>query len=277
MTDPTTVDPSRIDDYVKRELNDAGDPDVPLVRDVLAEPGDRWYGQLVGHAYASLADPENFETVLPAAAGVELLRGYVRLRSRLLVTLADRWAHSFTLEKTPALLGGDYLYTAAFSSLQSVPDAHASDCMEILTTVLESITEAFAVTYTPTGSPATDHTTFFDETAGSLGSRAAALGTTLAGLDDRHRRHFERFGRGLSTARQIELVLEADPSDAMVVPPSLDESRLRRHAERRRDDVDQALSALAETADETRLRAFAEPDDPPRDLNSAELGEDTPE
>lgn len=258
MTDPAPLQSSQIDRQLENMLGDADEIRLPLVGEVLREPRDRWYGQLAVTAYASLSEGPDLETVLPAAAGVELLRGYVRLRSRLLVTLTGKWAHSLTLEPTPALLAGDYLYSAAFASLRSAPDAPSSDCFELLTTVLETITEAFARAYAPAGSADYDPTTFFDETAGSLGKGAAVLGATLAGVDDSNRQHFARLGRGLSTARQVDRVLEADPKDAMVVPPALDESHLRTHVQRRQDDVDQALDALSETVDVTGLRTFAE-------------------
>jgi geranylgeranyl pyrophosphate synthase len=258
MTEPDRISSSQIDRHLENVLSDTDEVGLPLVRETVNKPDDRWYGQLVANSYVSLTDTKDLEIVLPVAAGVELLRGYVRLRSRLLVTLADTHQHSLTQKPTPALLGGDYLYTAAFSSLHSVPETSSSDCFEILTTVLESITEAFARTYTSVGSAESNSTVFFDETAGSLGEAAAVLGATLAGVDEPNRQHFGRLGQGLSTARQINCVLETDPSDALVIPPTLHESHLRTHAQQRQDDADQALDALSATVDVTTLRAFAE-------------------
>jgi hypothetical protein len=134
-----------------------------------------------------------------------------------------------------------------------------------MTTVLETITEAFARTYTSAGSTAYDQSRFIDETAGSLGGGAAVLGATIAGLDEPDRRHVERLGRGLSTAREINHVLDTGPDAAIVVLPTLDEPELRMYAERRRDDAEQAFDALSETADLSRLRAFAEATAPRRD------------
>jgi geranylgeranyl pyrophosphate synthase len=258
MTDTDTVHPSQIERHFQQVLSTADEANLPLVQDVLDDCPDRWYGQLVVTVYDSLSDRQDREDVLPYAAAVELLRGYVRLRSRLLVTLTDKHAHSLTLDPTVALLAGDYLYTAAFSSLRSRSDFSLGDCFEILTTVLESITEAFARTYTAAGSTDHDQAKFLDDTAGSLGEGAAALGATLAGADEPVRRYCERLGRGLSTARQINYVLDTDPTEAMVVPPTFFESQFRRYAEQRRDDAAQALDTLSETVDVTRLQAFAD-------------------
>lgn len=258
MTDSHSVHPSQIERHLEQVLSNADEVNLPLVRDVLDESPDRWYGQLVVSVYDSLSDCQDREAVLPAAAAIELLRGYARLRSQLLVTLTDKHAHSRTLDPTAALLAGDYLCAAAFSSLRSIPDSPSGDCFEILTAVLKTITEAFARTYTSAGSADYDPATFLDDTAGSLGEGAAALGATLAGLDEPTRRHCQRLGRGLSTARQINYVLDTDPNEAMVIPPTFDESQFRMHAEQRRDDANQALDTLSEIVGVTRLRAFAD-------------------
>ncbi|TKX73453.1 polyprenyl synthetase [Halorubrum sp. GN11_10-6_MGM] len=258
MSDIEPVHRSQIERHFEQVLSTPDEANLPLVQDVLDDSPDRWYGQVVVTVYDSLSDHQDREAVLPYAAAVELLRGYVRLRNRLLLTLTDKHAHSITLDPTAALLGGDYLYTAAFSSLHSGPDSSSGDCFEILTTALETITEAFARTYTAAGSTGHDQAKFLDDTAGSLGEGAAALGATLAGVDEPVRRHCERLGRGLSTARQINYVLDTDPTEAMVVPPTFDESQFRRYAEQRRDDAAQALNTLSETVDVTPLQAFAE-------------------
>jgi hypothetical protein len=269
MTEADPVCPAQIDRHLESVLSDTDDAGLPLVHEVVDEPSDRWYGQLVVNAYVSVTDISDPETVLPAAAGIELLRAYVRLRSRLLVKLADNYAYSFTLDPTSALLAGDYLYTAAFSSLGSVPDTPSSDCFQILTSVLETITDAFARTYTPAGSADYDQAVFLDETAGSLGEGAAALGATLAGLDEPNRRHFERLGRRLSTARQIDRILDAPPREALVVLPEFDEAQLQTHAERRREDADQALDALSKTVDVTCLRTVVKTTEPSHDQMSS--------
>jgi len=258
MTDTDPVHPSQIERHFEQVLSTADEANIPFVQDVLDDCPDKWYGQLVVTVYESLSDRPGGGNVLPAATAIELLRGYVRLRSRLLITLTDKHAHSLTLDPTAALLAGDYLYTAAFSSLRSGPDSSSGDCYEILTTVLETLTDAFARTDTTAESTEHDQEKFLDETTGSLGEGAAALGATLAGADESVRRYCERLGRGLSTARQINYVLKIDPSEAMVVPPTFDESQLRQYAEQRRNDASQALDTLSETVDITRLQAFTE-------------------
>jgi len=258
MTDTDPLPESRIERHIDQMLDDADEARFPLVRDVLYESPDRWYGQLVVAVYDSLAERQNHEAVLPAAAAIEFLRGYVRLRNQLLVALTEKHAHSFTRDTTPALLAGDYLYTAAFSLLGSVPDSPSGDRFEILTTTLETITDRFARTYIPAESASCDQVGFFDDTVGSLGRGAAVLGSTLAGFDESARRHYERLGHGLSTARQIGHVLDGESNCAMVVPPTFDESKFRMYEKQRRNDAEQALNTLSETGDVTRLRAFAE-------------------
>ncbi|RZV06432.1 hypothetical protein BDK88_3428 [Natrinema hispanicum] len=54
MTDPVPLSSSQIDRQLESVLSDTEEAGLPLVREVLQEPRDRWYGQLVGHAYASL-------------------------------------------------------------------------------------------------------------------------------------------------------------------------------------------------------------------------------
>jgi hypothetical protein len=258
MSESDRIGSSEIERQIKVVLRDTENVGLPLVRNVLQESRDRWYGQLAVSVYDSLSEHKDYEDVLPAAAAIELLRESVRLRNRLLVTLTDKHAHSITLEPTAALLAADYLYTAAFSSLRSVPDSRSGHCFEILTAVLETITGTFARAYTPARSVEYDKAMFLDETAGSLGEGAAILGGTLAGIDEPNYRHFERLGRELSVVRQIRLILNADPSEATVVPPTLDQAHLRALAERRQDHANQALDTLSETVDVTRLRAFAE-------------------
>ena len=258
MSESDRLGASAIERRITVALGDVDDVGLPLVRNVLDEPRERWYGQLMVRVYDSLSEHEAPEEILPAAAAVELLRESIRLRSQSLVTLTDRHPHSLTLEPAAALLAGDRLYTAAFSALRSVPDAHSGDSFEILTAVLETVTGAFARAYTPANAAEYDRAAFLDETAGSLGEGAAILGETLAGLDEPNHREFERLGRELSVLRQISLILDTDPSEATVVPPTIDKGDLRALAERRQDHVTRVLDTLSETVDVTRLRAFAE-------------------
>jgi len=56
------------------------------------------------NVYDSLSERQNPETVLPTAVAIELLRAFVRLRTRLLVTLTDKHGMGFThpAEHNPA-------------------------------------------------------------------------------------------------------------------------------------------------------------------------------
>jgi len=252
-------DSSWIDARLEPVLATADEHGLSVVRETVEEPGDRWYGRLLAASFettATTATTQEPEAVESAAAAVELFRGYCRLRSRLLVQVADRWPHSITLEPTAALLGGDYLYTAAYSMLGSVTHPALGDCFDVLTATATGIAESFADTYAGPEGSEWDQPAFFDETAGTVGEGAAVLGATLAGADDAQRDRLATVGRGLSTARQIHHVLDAGPVAAMVVPPTIDERHLREHAERCRTDALRALDALSASGDATTLRAF---------------------
>ncbi len=252
-----TITPrSKIDARLEHVLDDADDADVPLVREAIETPDDRWYGQLVVSAYASLADTRDPDAVFPAATAIELLRGYAHLRSRLLVQLAGERARSPTLDPSSALLAGDYLYTSAYSSLSASPRA-TRECFEVLTTVLETIAETFASTYAPSAPSKPSQTAFFDETAGAIGEGAAVLGAILAGVGGVRRDCVASVGRGFSTARAVHRVLDSECETAAVAPLALDESRLRAYANRRRDEADRTLEDLSTTADVSDLRTLA--------------------
>jgi hypothetical protein len=244
--------------HIEGVFRDTDAVDLQLVRDVIEESRDRWYGQLVVGVYESLSEHDSYEAVLPAAAVIELLGESIRLRNRLLVALTNEHAHSLTLEPTTALLAEGYLRTAAFSALRSVPGSHVGDCLEILTAVRGTITEPLARTDTQAKSVKENKATCLDETAGSLGEGAVNLEEALAGLDGPSGQQFERLGRELSVVRQSRLILDADTSEAAVVLPTLDQARLRALAERRQDHAHRALVTLSETVDVTRLPAFAE-------------------
>lgn len=258
---------TRIDARLESVLAVADDRDVPLVRETVAGADDRWFGQLAAGCYDSMAEAPALDSVLPAAASVELLRGYCRLRGELLVRLADDRAQSNPLPGTPALLAGDYLHSAAYSTLGSMADATLDDCFRTLTDVVGTVTDAFAATYAPSSESAPDGPSFFDRTAGSLGAGAADLGASLADADDARRERLARLGRGSATARGIRRALDAGPEIASVGPPATDETDLREHAERRRVEAHRALRELSATADVTALRRLLAADestaDPP--------------
>jgi len=248
---------SRIDGRLEPVLTTADDHGLPVVRETVEEPGDRWYGRLLVASYETAATERETDSVQAAAAAVELFRGYCRLQSRLLVQLIDRWPHSITHDPTSVLLGSDYLYTAAYSMLGNVTQSALGDSFEVLVNTATGIMESFAGIYAETARSEWDQREFFDETAGAVGEGAAVLGATLAGGDDTRRDRIAAVGRGLSTARQIHRVLDAGPVAAMVIPPEFDERRLREHAERRGTDAMRALDALSPPEGATTLRAFA--------------------
>ncbi|AGB31676.1 hypothetical protein Natpe_1788 [Natrinema pellirubrum DSM 15624] len=47
MADSTPVHPSQIERHLRQALSNADENSLPLVRDILHESPDRWYGQLV--------------------------------------------------------------------------------------------------------------------------------------------------------------------------------------------------------------------------------------
>lgn len=250
---------SEIDRRLETALASADGDSLALARATVAECDDRQYGLLSTLAYESMATSPDREAVLPAAAAVELLRGYCRLRSQLLIQVSETMAHSLNRDPTTALLAGDYLYTSAYSTLRATEDGHLGDCFEILTDVSEALIEAFDANYANSAPSTTDHCSFVDETAGALGEGAALVGATLAGIDDARREHLAALGRGFGVGRRIRLALDADGDAAPVVPPKPDEERLRRYARRHLDEADRALEKLASSADVGALRAFVSP------------------
>lgn len=271
---PPGVDRADINARLDQALSNADDPPLSLVREAVAEPDDRWYGRLVVHAYASLADVRGAETAVPAAAAIELLRGYTRLRSRLLVQPTDTCAHTLTPEPTRALLAGDYLYTTAYSTLHLQANPAPKACLEVLTNVLETVTEAFALVDGETASPEHDQTLFFDRTAGSIGGGAARLGATLAGAPESHRAKMEQIGHGLSTARQIRRIRNADPLEAMVVPPTTDDASLRKHAKKQHREATEAVRALSPAVDTSFVQRFTVGDNRVNEVPQNETGLD---
>ncbi|SEO99681.1 hypothetical protein SAMN04487948_11025 [Halogranum amylolyticum] len=239
-------------------LSAADEDGLPIARRTVEEPDDRWYGQLVIGAYNSSGSTTDPEMVLPAAVATELLRGYCRLRSRLLIQLTDDRPHSFTLEPTSALLAGEYLSTSAYSSLRSIDHPALSDCFEVLSSVAETITEAFTLIKMQPTPPTSDQCAFFDMTAGSIGAAATVLGAILADVDGTRRDDLATVGCGFSTERQIRHALDPESKWAKVAPPAFDEQELRTHAKRRRDEARQALEELATTANVGYLRTFTD-------------------
>lgn len=248
-----------------RSLGGSG---TALSRDAVERSDDRWYGELVARSYLTVNETSSHdvERVVPAAAAIELLRGYCRLRCDLCNRAAAETAHSSTRDTTAALLAGDHLYSSAYSSLDAVEHNRLNDCYEVMTDVSGTIVEAFGAAYDRSPSSA-DNATFVDETAGALGRGATVLGATLAdgGPDSRDR--VAVLGRGYSTARGIRRLLDADASLAPASPPDLREDRLRRHAAQRRDEADRALASLSGDVDAEPLRSLVGPGSADVDLD----------
>ncbi|RDI72499.1 hypothetical protein [Halopelagius longus] len=257
MDDSPTVRRSEIDARLEAVLSAADEQGLPAVRETMEGPTDRWYGRLVAWSYDSLVGDPDPETAYPAAAATELLYGYCRLRSELLVQLTDAKAHSLTRDETATLLAGDYLRTSAHSLLRSVAHPDIADCADAFADVLDSVTDAFVAAYGRPAPSDPDLPPFFEKTVGSVGAGAAAVGATLAGADDARRDAFARVGRGFSTARRIERVLDSDPGTFEVVPPAVDEAELREYANRRRNEAREALEELSAPADVRAPRTLA--------------------
>lgn len=267
-------------------LDAPADDELALSRGAVMDRDDRWYGQLLAVAYDAVAgrraeagessrrqpDEASFggldaaDSVVHAAASVELLRGYCRLRSELLVQLSDGVAPSLSRDPASALLAADYLYASAYSTLGvgdrndlGVDDENSlGACFETLTEVSETIIEAFSTKHTEaTGPPPqTDRYSFIDSVAGALGEGAAVIGSTLAGADDDQRRRVSAFGRAFATARQVRLVAGSADRTVFTVPPVSDTEKLREYESRAIADGERALDELPDVVDGALLSSF---------------------
>ncbi|WP_435101435.1 polyprenyl synthetase [Halarchaeum sp. P4] len=244
MTAHGPVDRTDIDAELVRVLGDADTRGVDVAREAVEEPADRWYGQVVGATYAALADSPADDTVVAAAATVELLRGYIRIRSQLLTQLSDERPHSLTADPEIVLLAGDYLYTTAFSTLGSNPHPRCGENVAALSSAFETITDAFSRSTSDTAPSDDQVLAFLDRTLGSLGATATRLGASLAADDSVPRADVATLGRALGTAHGAQRLRTADPGSAAVVSPAMDESALREYAETQREKAMDALDAL---------------------------------
>ncbi len=240
-----------IDTRIEAVLDDAEDYELPLVADALAD--DRWYGQLLIATYDAVTDADAADAPADAAAAIELLRGYCRLRCELLAEATDATSHLFTRQGTAKLLAGDFLYSAAYSSLRGSTHTSRDACFAVLTDTLDTITGTFAATYAM-AEPDRDPSAFLDDTAGELGASAARIGATLAGCDGPPVEDLARFGRHAATVYQRATL--TDSSAMRIAPPTVDEATLQAHANQRWDDVSADLDALSEVVDPTALRAL---------------------
>ena len=248
---------TRFDEQLETVLSDAEDANLPLVHETLKQLADRWYGRLTVHVYDALSDSEDIDSVLPAAAAIELFRGYTHLRGHLLLTPPEQHAHLKTFGPMEALLTGDYLHSAAFSVLGSVTNDRSGECYEILTTVSNATSKGFSQTLRTTDPAGWTYETLLDDTAGRLGETSAVLGATIAGGNEVNRHQFERLGGNLSALRERHRIPASKPTTALIVPPTLDEARFQSRAKQRRSDITELLSVLSESVDLTRFHMLS--------------------
>ncbi|WP_459193240.1 polyprenyl synthetase family protein [Halosimplex sp. J119] len=258
-TDWTTTDSeAAIDRQLDAAVESAGGARLPLARAVVDESEDRWFGQVLARTYRAVADDADHELVGRAGAAVELLRAYCRLRNELLVQIDGSVPHSLDRDRTVALLAGDFLYAAAYSTLGEIDRPTLDACYRTLAETSSDLVRTFHTIRDRAGASADDHVSLVDGTAGRLGESAAVVGVTLAGADESHRDHFASLGRGLSTARQIRLAIEDEGSPDGIVPPAVDEERLRYHATRQFAMATDARNRLRSVAETERLRPLFE-------------------
>ncbi|WP_222913112.1 polyprenyl synthetase [Natrinema sp. SYSU A 869] len=234
---------------------DAADGQLAPAWTAILERDNRWFGQLLALSHNAVAETSDSPVVVPAATAIELLRGYVRLRERLIVQPGDTAADSLQWEVTSPLLASDFLYTTAYSTLGGLDDNRIGECFEVLTTVSDSIIEALGRTDSQSTPSSTEYCSFIDDTAGALGRGAAVIGATLADVDEPDRDHFATLGRGFGTVCRIRDILASDgPS---VQPGSAPATRrLRQHTKQRLQETDRALRQLSSAVDGDSIRTF---------------------
>lgn len=245
---------AELDDRLDAALASADIGGLSLARSSVLDCPDRWYGQLTAHSYNSIASSPDPDVVLSAGVALELLRGYCQQRCDLLERLDGGDTQAPGRNPTAALLAGDYLNSAAYSAFGVVDrDDPSVPGFERIAEISEAITEAFDARYVhSTAEPCS----FLDSTAGALGEGAAAVGAGLAGADASRREQFARLGRGFSTARQAQRVLDPDTSAWPSVPTGVDARQLHEYAVDRREDASRVLDHLESTTDVESLRVF---------------------
>ncbi|ELZ69328.1 hypothetical protein C457_09354 [Haloferax prahovense DSM 18310] len=227
-------------------------------REVVEESETPWYANLLADTVDTVSETDDAvdaSSVRAAGSAVELLWGYYRVRGRLLVQLSDARAHSLTMDSTAALLAGDYLHAAAYSSISSVSSSHLGSCVERLNEAARGLVGTFRSAERAPVRTEAEVVSYCEDTAGRLGETASALGSMLADADEPQRRLLGRVGREASVARQLRRICESDPAATAVSPPECDESLLRERAARRRDDALDALRELPGSVDRSVLRA----------------------
>ncbi|WP_436907743.1 hypothetical protein [Halosimplex marinum] len=253
----SVVPRSAIEARLESALDGPGEDGPSVAREAVDAADDRWYGRLVGGAYRSLADGPDPDRVVPAAAAVELLRGYCRVRSELLVDLAGAGPRALGRDEVAALLAGDHLPAAAYATLTAADDPAVEDCVETLTDAFGAVAVAFATTFVEPTEPSPDPAAAVERTAGRIGECAVVLGARLAGADERHRDPVARAGRCFATARAVRDAFGDGAGPATVAVAELPAERLDDYAARRRADGYRALGELPSPVDASPLRRLA--------------------
>jgi len=265
------VDRSTVDDAVVATLagdkddddddDEAGYESLAVARRTVEAPDDRWYGRLVAAAHDAAADrPRPDGVLLPAAVSVELLRGYCRLRTALLADASSPGDGPLGVDRSAALLAGDYLHASAFREVGSLPDPSVSGTgYEALSDALESVRAgldaAFAGPDAP--GPAAGPASLVERTAGSLADAAVRLGVSLAGADRSTATDLARAGRDLATARGLRQLRDAVHRAAVEFPFAVDDATVREAADDRRADATRRLRALRGDLDVGSVRHLA--------------------
>jgi len=239
-----------IERELERVVSEAGTEHQPDIWESFA--ADYWYGELLLHVHDTLADT-HLNGAATAAAGVECLRAYIRLRGRLLVQLHDDVAHSFTADPTHMLLASDQLYAAAYASLGR--SGGPVSLFDAVTCTSQRITGALSTHYTDPET-ASSPRSLVDDTMGALGEAAATIGAILANATDAQHESVRLLGRGLGALEFIRRTDDLEPQDRHVVFPNVDESGLDAYADNRRVDVLDALDDLDDTVDVRDLRTL---------------------
>ena len=200
MSDPPLPPGDR--DAVERRIDAAFDQasgaTLPAARAAVTDAEDRLHGGILVRSHESLSGGADRSTVVAAAAAVELLWGYCRLRTELLARSPDASDDSPD-DATPALLAGDFLYSAAHAALGEADDPAAVACFETVTTVSKRVVEALSAA--ATASPPERQRIVAEEAVGALGAGSALLGATLADCPGPYEDSFETLGSALAAAR----------------------------------------------------------------------------
>lgn len=247
-----------IDRRLEAALAAADTARIPVARAAIADCEDRWYGQLLLRTHDSLVEAPVGGSSLSAAAAVELLRGYCRLRAELVVGGATGNTHSSRGDASAALLAGDFLYSAAYSTLGAADHPSLENCFETMSSVSGGIAERFGRHYDRTASSSTHCGKLIDGTSGDLGECAVVIGATLAGVDRPRRDDFASLGRGLGAGRQLDRVIDPGSRTLRFDHLEPDERAMRRLAERRLDEATDALREVSAVADEDLFRPLLE-------------------